>query len=89
MSIGKQTDTTQVPPSDHLQREAPLTVANLAAHERETTSVPSNQATREWLATSGNSDRRNFDTEAWMQLVGRDPVATAIEAATHDAKRRE
>jgi hypothetical protein len=72
-----------------VQRGTPLTAANLAAHDREISPLPSNQAVREWLTMSGNSDRRNFDTQAWMQLVGRDPVAAAIEAATHDTNRRK
>jgi hypothetical protein len=89
MSIERQKNTTHVSPSSQVQRGTPLTAANLAAHEREISSLLSTQAVREWLAMSGNSDRRNFDTEAWMQLVGRDPVAAAIEAATHDANRRK
>jgi hypothetical protein len=41
------------------------------------------------LATSASTDRRNVDADAWTQLVGRDSVAAAIEAATHDANRRK
>jgi hypothetical protein len=89
MSIEMQTNTTHVSPSARVQRGTPLTAANLAVREREISPMPSNQAVREWLAMSGNSDRRNLDMEAWMQLIERDPVAAAIEAATHNAKRRE
>jgi hypothetical protein len=85
MSIERQTNVTQVSPSAHVQRGAPLTAANLAAHEREISPTPSKHAVREWLATSASTDRRNVDADAWTQLVGRDSVAAAIEAATHDA----
>jgi hypothetical protein len=89
MSIERHTNTMQVSPSAHVQRRAPLTAANLAAHEREISPTPSDHAVREWLETTGSSDRRNVDAEAWTQLVGRDPVAAAIEAATHDTNQRK
>lgn len=82
MSIEKQTDSTNGTFSAHAQNGAPLTTANLDSHERNTSTVSTNQKIRDWLTGSETFRRRNVDMEAWLQLVGDDPVAAAIEAAT-------
>lgn len=82
MSIERQNPSTDATPSAHVQRETPLTAANLATHDRNTPAMSTNDAIRMGLTGSENTHRRNFDTEAWKQLVRTDPAAAAIEAAT-------
>lgn len=64
----------------------PLTASNLALHQQNTTAIPVDHAIRSWLNSngSGTSPRVHVDNRIWMDLVERDPVAAAIEAATRD-----
>lgn len=83
MSIEQQNpnDPTASP---QVNRGHPLTASNLALHEQNTTTIPIDHTIRSWLNSSGSgtSPPVHVDNESWMDLVERDPVAAAIEAAT-------
>ena len=59
----------------------PLTTANLSTHEHATATVSGDSAVRDWLAASIDSRQVDADPETWMQLVAKDDLAAAIEAA--------
>jgi hypothetical protein len=58
----------------------PLTTANLAAHERATSTFVNDLPMQRWLSSNENERQRGIDVDAWTQLVERDQVAAAIEA---------
>jgi hypothetical protein len=58
----------------------PLTTANLATHERATSTLINDLPMQRWLSSNDNERQRGIDVDAWIQLVERDQVAAAIEA---------
>jgi hypothetical protein len=58
----------------------PLTAANLAAHNRNTSMTAAGQSVRSWLDNIGTLSRRHVDGETWAGIVRRDPMAADIEA---------
>jgi hypothetical protein len=89
MSTEKQVATPRVAPPARAERGTPLTATSLAAHERNTSTVSTNRSIRGWSNVSEGSLRHDVDLEAWTQLVRRDPVAAAIEAATEHISQRK
>jgi hypothetical protein len=89
MSTEKQVATLRLAPPARAERGTPLTDTNLAAHERNTSTVSTNRSIRDWLNVSEGCLRHDVDLEAWTQLFRRDPVAAAIEAATEHISQRK
>jgi hypothetical protein len=58
----------------------PLTATNLAAHDRATATFSNDLPMQRWLLSHENERQRDFNVNAWTQLVERDQVAAAIEA---------
>lgn len=79
MSIEEQVSKPDT--STQAMRDPQLTAANLAANNRNTSTMTTNQAVRSWLDNTGTASRRYVDGETWMRLVEGDPVAADIEAA--------
>jgi hypothetical protein len=66
-------------PTTHTSTNPPLTTANLMAHEKTTSALPSsNSSVALWL-TSGMEEHQT-DADDWSRLVASDPLAAAIEA---------
>ena len=57
-----------------------LTAANLAAHNRNTPTMPPGHAVRSWLNDTGTTRRRHVDGATWADTVNGDPMAADIEA---------
>lgn len=58
-----------------------LTTANLAAHNRNTPTMPPGHAVRSWLNDTGTTSRRHVDGATWADIVDGDDMAADIEAA--------
>jgi len=58
----------------------PLTVSNLAEHNRDASTTTAAQAVRSWLNDTETSSGRYVDDETWAETVGRDALAADIEA---------
>jgi hypothetical protein len=63
-------------------RGHPLTASNLALHEQNTPTMPTDRAIHSWLDGNGTSPLVHVDNGTWTRLVDRDLVAAAIDAAT-------
>jgi hypothetical protein len=80
MSIEKQSNKPRT--SANAVRGLRLTTTNLATHDQNISSVTADHAVRCWLNDIEPLGGRYVDSETWMRLVERDPMAAAIEDAT-------
>jgi hypothetical protein len=82
MSI-KQQNSNDADVSAQVHRADRLTASNLASHDQQTATTSTSHAARSWLTGTGTLPHVRVDNGAWARLVERDPVAAAIEAASH------
>ena len=84
----RRSDAYTSTPGTHSQTRAPLTTANLAAHNSAMAAGTSQPSTMQrWFAESDDHPAEARSTHAWDQLLATDHLAAEIERIVRDCKK--